>query len=114
MPPWEHTEEVLSVLKTAFPLLALSMETMVDQIHKLRRWRDKFEEKLDRRPLHQSLETHYSQHLSEFRFQKFDEVEVPGQYLQLRDKNQDFVRIERFLPDVGLVRGIGGCHRRLK
>lgn len=30
--PWEHVEEVLNLLKTAFPLLALSMEKMVDQI----------------------------------------------------------------------------------
>ncbi|KAG9241802.1 hypothetical protein BJ878DRAFT_544879 [Calycina marina] len=191
-PPWEHTEEILSCLKTAFPLLALSMESMVDQIskyfkcppdedayrlitallndalnyvgrmpnsyaldvklpqateanitrfaetilpnhirkqfdadfvekkptmneyiHKLRKWRDKFEEKLDRRRNFSYLET-YSQHLSEFKFQKFDEVEVPGQYLQHKDKNQDFVRIERFLPNVELVRGIGVCHRRLK
>ncbi|RQM08647.1 hypothetical protein DH86_00000368 [Scytalidium sp. 3C] len=191
-PPWEHTEEILAVLKTAFPLLALSMESMVDQIqkhfkcppdedayrlivallndglsyvsrmptsyaqdvklpsateanitrfaetilpphirtsfeadfvkvkptmyeyiHKLRRWRDKFEEKLDRRQQHAYLEN-YSHHLSEFRFQKFDEVEVPGQYLQHKDKNQDFIRIDRFLPDVDLVRSIGVCHRRLK
>jgi transformation/transcription domain-associated protein len=191
-PPWEHTEEILATLKTAFPLLALSMETMVDQIQKnfkcppdedayrlivallndglsyvsrmpasyaqdvklpaatetnitrfaetilpahirksfeadfvdkkptmyeyiqkLRRWRDKFEEKLDRRVLHTNLEI-YSSHLCEFRFQKFDEVEVPGQYLEHKDKNQDFVRIERFLPNVDLVRGIGVCHRRLK
>jgi transformation/transcription domain-associated protein len=191
-PPWEHTEEILLVLKTAFPLLALSMETMVDQIQKhfkcppdedayrlivallndglsyvsrmpqsyaqdvklpsatetnitrfaetilpphirksfeadfvdkkptmfeyiqkLRKWRDKFEAKLDRRPLKVALEL-YSAHLSEFRFVKFDEVEVPGQYLQHKDKNQDFVRIERFLPDVDLVRSIGVCHRRLK
>ena len=87
--------------------------TMHEYIHKLRRWRDKFEEKLDRRPQHQSLEL-YSPHLSEFRFQKFDEVEVPGQYLQHRDKNQDFIRIERFLPDVDLVRSVGFSHRRLK
>lgn len=191
-PPWEHTEEILAVLKTAFPLLALSMESMVDQIgkyfkcppdedayrlitallndalnyvgrmpasyaqdvklppateanitrfaetilpahirkqfdadfvfkkptmyeyiHKLRRWRDKFEEKLDRRRTFAYLEN-YTSHLSEFRFQKFDEVEVPGQYLQHKDKNQDFVRIDRFLPNVDLVRGIGVCHRRLK
>jgi transformation/transcription domain-associated protein len=190
--PWEYSEEIMAGLKTAFPLLALSMETMVDQIHKnfkcppdedayrlivallndglayvgrmpgsyaqdfklppateanitrfaetilpahirksfeadfvvkkptmyeyiqkLRRWRDKFEEKLDRRPQSQSLEV-YSPHLSEFRFLKFDEVEVPGQYLLHKDKNQDFVRIDRFLPDVDLVRGIGVCHRRLK
>lgn len=190
--PWEYSEEIMSGLKTAFPLLALSMETMVDQIHKnfkcppdedayrlivallndglayvgrmpgsyaqdfklpaateanitrfaetilpahirksfeadfvikkptmfeyihkLRRWRDKFEEKLDRRPQSGYLET-YSPHLSEFRFLKFDEVEIPGQYLLHKDKNQDFVRIDRFLPDVDLVRGIGVCHRRLK
>jgi len=190
--PWEHTEEILAVLKTAFPLLALSMESMVDQIqkhfkcppdedayrlitallndalnyvgrmptsyaqdvklppateanitrfaetilpahirkqfdadfvvkkptmheyiHKLRKWRDKFEEKLDRRRTFAYLEN-YSHHLSEFKFQKFDEVEVPGQYLQHKDKNQDFVRIDRFLPNVDLVRSIGVCHRRLK
>ncbi|KAI4175603.1 MAG: hypothetical protein LQ343_001594 [Gyalolechia ehrenbergii] len=190
--PWEYSEEIMSVVKATFPLLALSMETMVDQIskhfkcppdedayrlivallndglsyigrtptayaqdyklplateanirkfaetilpphirssfeedfvakkptmyeyiHKLRKWRDKFEEKLDRRPAQQNLET-YSPHLSEFRFQKFDEVEVPGQYLQHRDKNTDFVRIERFLPDVDLVRTVGFSHRRIK
>ncbi|KAJ5831817.1 Histone acetylase complex subunit [Penicillium riverlandense] len=190
--PWEYSDEIMSGLKTAFPLLALSMETMVDQIHKnfkcppdedayrlivallndglayvgrmpgsyaqdfklpsateanitrfaetilpahirksfeadfvvkkptmheyiqkLRRWRDKFEEKLDRRAPSGFLES-YSPHLSEFRFLKFDEVEVPGQYLLHKDKNQDFVRIDRFLPDVDLVRGIGVCHRRLK
>ena len=32
--PWEYSDEIMSVLKTAFPLLALSMETMVDQIQK--------------------------------------------------------------------------------
>ncbi|OJJ48997.1 hypothetical protein ASPZODRAFT_1370320 [Penicilliopsis zonata CBS 506.65] len=190
--PWEYSDEIMSGLKTAFPLLALSMETMVDQIHKnfkcppdedayrlivallndglayvgrmpasyaqdfklpvateanitrfaetilpahirksfeadfvikkptmyeyiqkLRRWRDRFEEKLDRRTQTQFLES-YSPHLSEFRFLKFDEVEVPGQYLLHKDKNQDFVRIDRFLPDIDLVRGIGVCHRRLK
>ncbi|TPX10443.1 uncharacterized protein E0L32_008662 [Thyridium curvatum] len=191
-PPWELTEEIMSVLKSAFPLLALSMETMVDQIqkhfkcppdedayrlivallndglayvsrmptsyakdvklpsatetnitrfaetvlpahirpsfevdfvqvkptmleyiHKLRKWRDKFEEKLDRRAAHLPLES-FSPHLSEFRYQKFDDVEIPGQYLQHKDKNQDFIRIERFLPNVDLVRTIGVSHRRLK
>ena len=86
---------------------------MHEYIHKLRRWRDKFEEKLDRRPSQQSLEQ-FGPHLSDFRFQKFDEVEVPGQYLELRDKNHEFIRIERFLPDVDLVRSVGVCHRRLR
>ncbi|KAK8031517.1 FAT domain-containing protein [Apiospora arundinis] len=190
-PPWELTEEIMSTLKTAFPLLALSMETMVDQIqkhfkcppdedayrlivallndglayvsrmpssyakdvklpaatetnitrfaetilpahikssfetdfvsvkptmyeyiHKLRKWRDKFEEKLDRRNPRDTLER-YSKHLSNFRYLKFDDVEVPGQYLQHKDKNQDFIRIERFLPNVDLVRAIGVSHRRI-
>ena len=71
--------------------------TMYEYIQKLRRWRDKFEEKLDHRVQSASLES-YSHHLSEFRFLKFDEVEVPGQYLQHKDKNTDFIRIERFLP----------------
>ena len=86
---------------------------MYEYIHKLRRWRDKFEEKLDRRPQNANLES-FSNPLSEFRFAKFDDVEVPGQYLQHRDKNNDFVRIERFLPNVDLVRTVGFSHRRLK
>ena len=190
--PWEYLEEVQSTMKTTFPLLALSMESMVDQIskyfkcppdedayrlivallndglayigrtpsayahdfklppstegnirkfaetilpphirgsfeedfvskkptmyeyiQKLRKWRDKFEAKLDRRAAYQPLEQ-LSHHLSEFKFNRFDEVEVPGQYLQHRDKNSDFVKIERFLPNVDLVRTVGFSHRRLK
>jgi transformation/transcription domain-associated protein len=35
--PWEYVDEVLQVLKTSFPLLILSLETMVDQIqHKFK------------------------------------------------------------------------------
>ena len=190
--PWEYSDEIMAVLKTTFPLLALSMETMADQIqkyfkcppdedayrlivallndglsyigrnphayapdcklppateanirkfaetvlpphirssfeedfvakkptmyeyiHKLRMWRDKFEEKLDRRPQVANLES-YSTALSEFKYAKFDEVEIPGQYLQHRDKNNDFIRVERFLPIVDLVRIVGFSHRRLK
>ena len=29
---WEYVDEIMALLKTAFPLLALSMETMADQI----------------------------------------------------------------------------------
>lgn len=29
---WEHVDEIMAILKTAFPLLALSMEMIVDQI----------------------------------------------------------------------------------
>lgn len=30
--PWEHIDEIHAILKTAFPLLALSMEMIVDQV----------------------------------------------------------------------------------
>ena len=30
--PWEHLEEIIAILKTAYPLLALSMESLVDQL----------------------------------------------------------------------------------
>lgn len=30
---WEHVDEILQTLKTTFPLLMLSLETMVDQVH---------------------------------------------------------------------------------
>ena len=191
--PWEYADEIMAGLKTAFPLLALSMETMTDQIvkyfkcppdedayrlivallndalsyvsrpsvtvnqdtklppqtenniakfaesvlpshirksfevdfvskpptmleyiQKLRRWRDKFEHKLDHRENWKPLDSYGQQHLSEFKFLKFDEsVEVPGQYQQHKDKNNDFIRIERFMPKVDLVRGNGVCWRRL-
>ena len=87
--------------------------TMYEYIHKLRRWRDKFENKLDHRQQWAPLES-YSHSLSEFKFVKFDEsVEVPGQYQEHKDKNTDFIRIERFMPTVELVRGNNICHRRL-
>lgn len=188
--PWEHVDEIMAILKTAYPLLALSMETMVDQIQqrfkchadedayrlivallndgvqyigrlvtvtadtklppatqanitrfaesvlpkniksafeqefvqgkpnlqeyvaKLRKWRDKFEVILDRRSQTQQLEQ-VSSYLSEFQYQKFDEVEVPGQYLQHKDNNTDFVRIDRFMPTLDVVRGNGICYRRI-
>lgn len=85
--------------------------TMYEYVHKLRRWRDKLAETHDRK----ASTFHLAQNtlLSGFRFVWFDEVEIPGQYLQHKDKNQDFVRIERFLPVVNLVRGVLACHRRL-
>jgi transformation/transcription domain-associated protein len=85
---------------------------MLEYVTKLRKWRDALAEKLDRRP--QTFHLAETTHLSGFRFVWYDEVEVPGQYLQHKDKNQDFVRIERFLPVVELTRGVSGCHRRLK
>ncbi|KAK3822766.1 MAG: hypothetical protein J3Q66DRAFT_279230 [Benniella sp.] len=186
-----HVDDIMNILKTAFPLLALSMESMVDQIQqrlkpspeedmyrlivalltdsfqqlfqrlilnneseqlssiteanltrfsenlfqpqvkaafvhdfiankptlsqfvtRLQRWRDKFEDILDSKPRKQQLEN-WSHYLAEFQHQKFDDVEVPGQYLLLKDNSNDFVRIDRFEPEVELLRGPMNCSRRL-
>jgi transformation/transcription domain-associated protein len=49
-------------------------------VAKLRTWRDKFEAMLDSRSRKQKLES-ASHYLIEFQHQKFDDVEIPGQYL---------------------------------
>lgn len=186
--PWDHVEEIMNILKTAYPLLALSLEALVDQIYqrfkclpdedtyrlimallnesvqymgrlhlhkdrplpteasiakfsenvippyakaafekdflkdkpefdvyveRLRKWRDRFEEKLDRRPGTMNLEA-LSPHLSEFHYQKFEDVEVLGQYSELKDDNVHFVKIDRFMPTVDIIRGFGQCYKRIK
>lgn len=83
-----------------------------EYVAKLRKWRDKFEVILDRRSQSQQLEQ-VSSYLSEFQYQKFDEVEIPGQYLQHKDSNADFIRIDRFLATLDVVRGNGICYRRI-
>lgn len=188
---WEHVEEIMGILKTAYPLLALSLESLVDQINqrfkctadedayrlgvallndgvqylnrlgnprddaklppvteanitrfaetvlpkqiraefekdlvigkpnletyiiKLRKWRDRLEDKLDRRFSEVNLEN-LCPHLSEFHHQKFEDIEVPGQYLLNKDNNSHFVKIERFLPTIDLARGTNACYKRLK
>ncbi|KAF7725495.1 hypothetical protein EC973_009595 [Apophysomyces ossiformis] len=184
-------DEIMAMLKTGYPLLALSMETMVDQIQlkfkpqadedmyrlvvalynegaqqlltrltnpgdalqlthatatniarfadslypghtktafvndfakaklnleeyvaKLRLWRDKFEAMLDARPRKQKLEA-TSHYLAEIQHSRFDDVEIPGQYLLLKDNANDFLRIDRFLPEVEVIRSYGNCYRRL-
>ncbi|CAO3698502.1 unnamed protein product [Rhizopus microsporus] len=189
--PTHPYDEIMSMLKTGYPLLALSMETMVDQIQlkfkpqpdeemyrlvvalynegvqqllarlmnpndnleltnatmsniarfagslypgniktafvhdfaksklnleeyvaKLRLWRDKFEAMLDSRPRKQKLEA-LSHYLVEFQHQKFDDVEIPGQYLMLADNANNFLRIDRFLPEVEIIRNYGNCFRRI-
>ncbi|RCK57773.1 Transcription-associated protein 1 [Candida viswanathii] len=189
--PLEHVDEVMAILKTAYPLLALSLESLVDQINqrfkctadedayrlcvallndgiqylnrlgnpredaklppvteanitrfaetvlpkqiraefekdlviskpnletyitKLRKWRDRLEDKLDRRTSQVNLEN-LCPHLSEFHHQKFEEIEIPGQYLLNKDNNAHFVKIERFLSTIDLARGTSACYKRLR
>ncbi|EEB09408.1 transcription-associated protein [Schizosaccharomyces japonicus yFS275] len=188
--PWEHVEDIMSILKTAYPLLALTMETLINQIQTrfkckseedslrlivallqdalqysvrlgalnteskvpasvesnlsvfadnvlpeycreqfkndfltsnlnfksylehLRIWRSRFERLLKRSPRRLYLEQ-ISSYLSEFHYQKFDDVEIPGQYLQHRNNNTNFVRIERFLLEVDVVIRYSVCHKRI-
>ncbi|KAL6946492.1 hypothetical protein ACO0RG_000645 [Hanseniaspora osmophila] len=188
--PWEYLEELNGILKTAYPLLALSLELLVDQIcnkfksnsdedlfrlinillndattnfnrlpspatnatlpqntvanlskfsstllppeirpgfnadfidskptfeiyiKRLREWRNRLENKLDRTPKTQEIEKVFP-HLSSFHHQKFEEIEIPGQYLLNKEGNSHFIKIERFLPDVEFVRGSQNCFRCL-
>ena len=188
--PWDWVDEVLSILKTAYPLLTLSLETMVDQIsarfkstpeedgyrfvnallgdaimsyatreknqnmglsqptrqamnkfveqavigkvkaftneqglgpeleldeyiEKLMSWRKRFEKVLDSRPRYQSLE--YSRrHLVEFHLNKYDQIEIPGQYLKHEDEDRStFLRISRIAPKYECFRSHGISLKRL-
>ncbi|SCV01740.1 LAME_0G18184g1_1 [Lachancea meyersii CBS 8951] len=188
--PWEYLDELNGILKTAYPLLALSLESLVDQINqkfkttsdedlfrlinvllidatynynrlplprenlllpastetnlirfsenllpphirvkfnadfidgkpnfeeyikRLRYWRNRLEAKLDRAPKIENMEK-WCPHLSNFHHQKFEDIEIPGQYLLNKDSNAHFVKIARFLPHVEFVRGTHSSYRRL-
>ncbi|GAA5937574.1 hypothetical protein JCM10213_008398 [Rhodosporidiobolus nylandii] len=189
--PWDYIDEIMAVLKTSFPLLALSMEMIVDQISsrfkptpdediyrlisalladalaqyvqratqpnddgllaqatnsniarfaeslhpapikaqfekdflttkptlreyvsRLQDWRDRYETMLNRKAKRANLEAS-SHWLVEFQYQKFDEIEVPGQYLQHEDNNNNFVRISHFANKYDVNRGHGVYFRRL-
>ncbi|SCU93131.1 LADA_0G01508g1_1 [Lachancea dasiensis] len=188
--PWEYLDELNGILKTAYPLLALSLESLVDQINqkfkttsdedlfrlinvllidgtynynrlslprenlllpastemnlvrfsenllpphirvkfnadfidskpnfeeyikRLRYWRNRLENKLDRAPKKENMEK-WCPHLSNFHHQKFEDIEIPGQYLLNKDSNAHFVKIARFLPYVDFVRGTHSSYRRL-
>ncbi|CAL1700686.1 unnamed protein product [Somion occarium] len=187
---WDYVEEVVQILKTAFPLLIMSMETIVEQIgarfkaspeedyyrfvcmllqdavhqyvlrmavidddgslspqtvasltrlasnlagqarrdydedflktklslhdyiRRLQQWRDKYEKQLDSRPRIQSLDM-LSHFLTDFQYNKFDEIEVPGQYTEDKNTNQNFVRIQKFDPKFENCRSHGYCWRRI-
>lgn len=188
--PWEYLQELNNILKTAYPLLALSLESLVAQINerfktstdedlfrlinvllidgtfnynrlpfprknpklptttennlmkfantllapyirpkfnadfieskpdfetyikRLRYWRKRLESKLDRAPAVENLER-ICPHLSNFHHQKFEDIEIPGQYLLNKDNNLHFVKIARFLSRVDFVYGTHFSYRRI-
>ena len=56
---------------------------MAAYIGRLQDWRNKYEKFLDSRPRVQPLDL-ISHYLAEFHHAKIDEIEVPGQYLEVR------------------------------
>lgn len=59
-----------------------SKPTLAELVDRLRLWRDHLESLLDSRPQRFYLE-HFSQYLVEFEYSKFDDIEIPGQYLSV-------------------------------
>lgn len=189
--PWEYLQELSNILKTAYPLLALSLESLVAQINerfktttdedlfrlinvllidgtfnynrlplprehsklpsntetnlmrlsetlldphirpkfnadfidskpdfeaylkRLRYWRKRLKCKLDRAPQVEYLER-ICPNLSNFHHQKFEEIEIPGQYLLNHNNNHHFIKIARFLPDIKFIRDTHASHRVIK
>jgi hypothetical protein len=60
----------------------ISKPTHYEYIQRLQRWRDKYEKALDARPRVQPLDV-LSHYLTEFQYSKVDEIEVPGQYIEV-------------------------------
>ena len=97
-----------------------------EYIKRLQMWRDRYEKTLDSSPRLQPLDQ-ASCWLQEFHHTKFDDVEVPGQYVQVSathylrasdfrqhvDHTEEFVKIGRFYPKIELARGHGFCFRRI-
>lgn len=67
-----------------------------EYIRRLRAWCDKMEYVLDRQP-HRHYLGHYSRYLAEFDLEKFDDVDIPGQYLAVSVVSQ--CRINKFIVD---------------
>ncbi|KAJ2731298.1 transcription-associated protein 1 [Coemansia sp. BCRC 34962] len=85
---------------------------LCEYVTKLYQWQQMLRQVIKRRPTKLMLSL-FSPFLVEFEQQKFEDVEVPGQYLQLSDSNDDFVRIERFLPELSIVLRSNGVSRNL-
>lgn len=100
--------------KEAFDADFIASKPTLDQIiHRLIEWRSRLLPVLQALPRSIQLEN-FSRYLVEFEHQKYDDVEIPGQYLSLqRDSNNDFVKIDRFEPGAEIIRRHGASFRRI-
>ncbi|KAJ2796716.1 transcription-associated protein 1, partial [Coemansia guatemalensis] len=85
---------------------------LCEYITKMYQWQQMLRQAIKQRPRKLMLSL-FSPFLVEFEQQKFEDVEVPGQYLRLSDGSDDFVRIERFIPELRVVLGSSGVLRNL-
>jgi transformation/transcription domain-associated protein len=81
-------------------------------LDKLLRWKQHLGTVLDKLPCKFHLEN-FSRYLAEFEHQRYDEIEVPGQYLALRDASSEFVKLDRFESQVEIVKRHGTAFRRI-
>ncbi|ORZ37497.1 hypothetical protein BCR44DRAFT_1511660 [Catenaria anguillulae PL171] len=79
-------------------------------VDRFRIWRDDLQRELDE----YRVPEHLPHYLIEFEHQRFDEVDIPGQYQQLVDSHQHFIKINRFCPEIERVRMDGNSHRRIR
>lgn len=86
--------------------------SLTDTLDRLLKWRHQLGTVLEKLPNSFHLEN-FSRYLAEFEHQRYDEIDVPGQYLLLREVGSDFVKIERFDSQVVIVRRHGTSFRRI-
>jgi len=60
--------------------------THYEYLRRLQTWRDRYERILDSKPREQSLDL-LSHYLVDFQYTRFDDIEVPGQYLEVQNDN---------------------------
>lgn len=82
-------------------------------ITKLLKWKTCMEERLDKQYANKVNLERLCPHLSQFHHQKFEDIDIPGQYLLNKESNQGFIKIERFMPTIDLLRGPIACSKRI-
>lgn len=89
-----------------------SKPNILQLVEKFKEWRDRLELVLESKAKKQSLDQ-LGHKLAIFELQHIEEVEIPGQYLFLRDNADNFLRVDRIEPGISLVQGYMSCHREI-
>jgi transformation/transcription domain-associated protein len=90
----------------------LQESNLLPFIEKLSMWKKYLEHVFSSRPRKQAMEQS-SSYLVEFEHRRFEDVDLPGQFLLLRDTPNEFIRIERFVPEIEFIQDTNGCSRRI-